>query len=290
MAGFLENIFFLFQRLTWLSVVDIFLVTLIFFGLLYLLRDTQAMILLRGIILIGIIIAVLTSIFNLPAFTWLVSNTLPALVLAIPVIFAPEIRRALERLGRVNMLWPLTSSAPHPLEATIRNVINACERLAVKKHGALIVLQRLDKLDEYAETGVQLDALVTPELLLQIFYPNTPLHDGAVLINGNRIQAAACVMPLSASGILVASPERQMGLRHRAALGIAEDSDAVAIVVSEETGYISIAYNGRILRHLSSERLGNILLAFYKPLIGEDNRPRWQQWLLDKLVGEKREA
>lgn len=286
MSVLLEDILFLFQRLTWLSLLDILLVTLIFFGLLYLLRDTQAMILLRGIILIGIIIALLTQIFNLPAFSWLVNNTLPALLLAIPVIFAPEIRRALERLGRANVLWPLTSTAPHPLEATIETVVNACERLASKKHGALIVMQRLDTLENYAETGVQLDAIVTSELLLQIFYPNTPLHDGAVIINGNRIVAAACVMPLSASGILITSPERQMGLRHRAALGIAEASDAVAIVVSEETGHISIAYNSRIIRHLSSEKLKNILMAFYKPLIPQDDRSRWLRWIVDRIVGE----
>jgi diadenylate cyclase len=109
-----------------------------------------------------------------------------------------------------------------------------------------------------------MDAKVTPELLLQIFYPNTPLHDGAVIISGNQITAAACVLPLSASGILNRSPERQMGLRHRASLGISEASDGIAVVVSEETGSISIAHSGRIIRRLDSERLENILLAFYR--------------------------
>ncbi len=284
MSEFLTNLFFVFQRFTWLSLVDILLVTAIFFGLLYLLRDTQAMLLLRGILLIGLMVAAMTNLFNLPAFTWLVNTTLPALLLAIPVIFAPEIRRALERLGRANVLWPLSSQAPHPLETTIHQLVKACERLSARKHGALIVLQRLDTLDEYASTGVTLNAQVTAELLLQIFYPNTPLHDGAVLIYGDRIRAAACVMPLSASGILATSPERQMGLRHRAALGIAEASDAVAIVVSEETGNISIAYNGRILRRLSGERLSNILLAFYKPLFGDEKRPSWLAWLLQKTT------
>ena len=110
-----------------------------------------------------------------------------------------------------------------------------------------------------------MNADVTPELLLQIFYPNTPLHDGAVIIADNRIVAGACVMPLSASGILNRSPERQMGLRHRAALGISEATDAIAVVVSEETGSISIAHGGRMIRRLDSERLENILLAFYRP-------------------------
>jgi diadenylate cyclase len=129
----------------------------------------------------------------------------------------------------------------------------------------LIVLQRLDNLDEYVRTGVLMNAHLTPELLLQVFYPNTPLHDGAVIVEGNRLVAGSCVMPLSASGILARSPERQMGLRHRAALGISEASDAIAVVVSEETGSISISHGGRMIRRLDSERLENILTAFYRP-------------------------
>jgi diadenylate cyclase len=118
---------------------------------------------------------------------------------------------------------------------------------------------------EYIQTGVRMNANVTAELLLQVFYPNTPLHDGAVIIVDNALTAAACVMPLSASGILNRSPDRQMGLRHRAALGISEASDAVAVVVSEETGSISIAHGGRLIRRLDPERLENILTAFYRP-------------------------
>ena len=125
-------------------------------------------------------------------------------------------------------------------------------------------MQRLDSLEQYIETGVQMRAHVTPELLLQIFYPDTPLHDGAVVIAKGRVVAAACVMPLSASGILNRSPERQMGLRHRAALGISEVSDAIAVVVSEQSGSISIAHAGRMIRRIDPERLENILLAFFK--------------------------
>jgi diadenylate cyclase len=126
-------------------------------------------------------------------------------------------------------------------------------------------MQRLDHLDEFIQTGVQLNAKVTPELLLQIFYPNTPLHDGGVIIVDSKVAAASCVLPLSASGILNRTPERQMGLRHRASLGISEVSDAIAIVVSEETGAISIAHSGRMLRRLDPERLENILTAFFRP-------------------------
>jgi diadenylate cyclase len=127
-------------------------------------------------------------------------------------------------------------------------------------------MQRTENLDEYIQTGVRLEARITPELLLQVFYPNTPLHDGAAIIVGPRIVAAACVMPLSASGVLARSPERQMGLRHRAALGISEVSDAVVVVVSEETGYISIVNGGRMIRRLDAERLENILRTFFSPI------------------------
>jgi diadenylate cyclase len=130
----------------------------------------------------------------------------------------------------------------------------------------LIVLQRLDNLEEYIRTGVRMDSRVTAELLLQVFYPNTPLHDGAAIITDSKLIAAACVLPLSSSGVLSRSPERQMGLRHRAALGISEVSDAIAVVVSEETGSISIVNAGRMIRRLDAERLENILLALYKPV------------------------
>ena len=266
MTEFLNNIFFIFQRIDWLSVLDITLVTLIFFGLLYTFRDTQAMALVRGMILLVIVIVLLTSLVDLPAFSWLATNSLPALLLAIPVIFAPEIRRALERIGRARTLWPGSAkSASIDLEQTIHAVVSAAARLSARHHGALIVLQRLDTLEDYIETGVRMNARVTPELLLQIFYPNTPLHDGAAIIVGSQVAAASCVMPLSASGILNPTPERQMGLRHRAALGISEASDAIAVVVSEESGGISVSHAGRMLRRLDPDRLENILIAFFRP-------------------------
>ena len=266
MTEFLNNLFFIFQRVSWLSVLDITLVTLIFFALLYSLRDTQAMALLRGMIMIIVAITLITSLVDLPAFSWFARNALPSLLIAIPVIFAPEIRRALERLGRAGTFLPATAkTADSALEETIRAIVGAAARLSARKHGALIVMQRLDHLDDYIQTGVQLNAKVTPELFLQIFYPNTPLHDGGVIVVDSKVVAASCVLPLSASGILNRTPERQMGLRHRASLGISEVSDAIAIVVSEETGAISIAHSGRMLRRLDPERLENILTAFFRP-------------------------
>ena len=268
MTQLINDILFLFQRFNWLSVIDLILVTAIFYALMIMLKDTQATVLLRGVIFLIIVLGLLTSFIDLPAFSWLIRNTLPALLFAIPVIFSPEIRRALERLGRAgtstSILLRPSINADEAMKETIHAVVTASARLSARQHGALIILQRADSLDEYVRTGVRMDAKVTPELLLQIFYPNTPLHDGAVIISGNKITAAACVLPLSASGILNRSPERQMGLRHRASLGISEASDGIAVVVSEETGSISIAHSGRIIRRLDSERLENILLAFYR--------------------------
>jgi diadenylate cyclase len=278
MANFLNNILFIFQRLNWLSVLDILLVTLIFFLVLFSLRDTQAMVLLRGVIFLVVALVLLTTLVELPAFSWLVRNSLPALLLSIPVIFAPEIRRALERLGRAGTFSITTSAkqtATVDMQKVIHAIVEAAARLSARQHGALIVIQRMDSLEQYIETGVQMSAHVTPELLLQIFYPDTPLHDGAVIIAEGRIVAAACVMPLSASGVLNKTPERQMGLRHRAALGISEISDAVSVVVSEQSGSISISNSGRMIRRIDPERLENILTAFFRP----DNTTPQRVWL-----------
>jgi diadenylate cyclase len=260
----LNNLQLIIERFNWLDLVDLMLVTLVFFVILLLLRDTQAMVLLRGVLLLIVLISLLTTFDVLPAFSWLVRSTLPALLLAIPVIFAPEIRRTLERLGRAGTILPSGISSSDIQEA-ITAVVSASARLSDRRHGALIVMQRIDGLDEFVKTGVTLNAHISPELLLQVFYPNTPLHDGAAILSGSRLIAASCVLPLSASGVLTHSPERQMGLRHRAALGISEVTDAVAVVVSEETGYISVVHAGRMIRRLDTERLENILRAFYRP-------------------------
>lgn len=263
MSNLLNELGFFFQRLDWLSVVDLLLVTAIAFFLLKLVQGTQAVVLLRGMILLIIITTTLTVLRGLPAFSWLLTTTLPALLIAIPVIFAPEIRRALERLGRAGSLFSFGSDLSQ-IERTIEILTNTVPRLSDRRYGSLIVIEQNVKLDEYIETGVLLNAQLTPELLVQIFFINTPLHDGSVIVRADRIIAAACVLPLSASGTLSRSPERQMGLRHRAALGISEVSDAVAIVVSEETGGMSIAHNGRIIRRLDRNRLRTILTAIFR--------------------------
>jgi diadenylate cyclase len=287
-ANLLNELDFFIQRIDLLSVVDLLLVTAIAFLLLRLVQGTQAVVLLRGVIVLILLISVLTSLLDLPAFSWLLRTALPALLVAIPVIFAPEIRRALEQLGRASNMFVL-SGEPDQVERLIEIVTSIAQRLADRRFGALIVVEREVRLDEYIETGVRLDARLTPELLMQIFYINTPLHDGAVILRGEDIVAAACVMPLSSSGMLTSSPERKMGLRHRAALGISEVSDSVSVVVSEETGAISVTHNGRIIRRLDQSRLRNILTAFFRPRATR-GLPKWMEKLVVRLESSRDRA
>ncbi len=250
----------IFQRLTLLGVIDIALVALVFYGLLRLFRGTQAVSLLRGILLVTFLIIVAINLFPLAAFSWLLRNSLPVILVAIPVIFQPELRRALERLGRTS---PLIGRAANGAgsQQEIYEVVLAVEMMARERTGALIVLEGETGLEEHMETGERIDGRVSARLLTTIFFPNAALHDGAAIIRGDRIVAAGCVLPLTARTL----PDSSLGTRHRAAVGITEQNDALAIVVSEETGIISIARNGRIVRRLDGQRLRRILQAFYHP-------------------------
>ena len=244
--------------ITWLDVLDILLVTLIIYGLFLLIRGTRAVQVLRGFIILALIFLILANTVELPAFTWLINTTLPLLLISIPVIFQPEIRRALEKLGRTgSVLRWFHRSEVSPIVVVVKD---ACLRLSQRRHGALIVFEKDTGLQEYIDTGILMNSEASPELLLTIFNKHTELHDGAVIIQGNLIAAAACVMPLSTSSL----SDRQMGLRHRASLGISEVSDAVAVIVSEETGQVSIAHNGRIIRRLDPSRLDEKLEVFLK--------------------------
>jgi diadenylate cyclase len=248
-------------RLDWVAVVDILLVALAVFLLLYLVRTTQAVPLLRGIIFLIAIIGLLTNVFPLRAFSWLLRQALPALLVAVPVIFQPELRRALERVGRVGALLNPTTGTRDVIETLVETTVLVCRSLAARRHGALIILERETGLQEYADTGVSLNADYSAELLLTIFDPHTPLHDGGVIVRAGRILAAACVLPLTTAFLA----DRRLGLRHRAGIGVTETTDAIAIIVSEERGSISIAHNGRIIRRLDADRLGSVLRAFYQP-------------------------
>jgi diadenylate cyclase len=258
------ELWWIFSRLDWLAVLDILLVASALFSLLYLVRTTQAVPLLRGIILLIAIISLLTSVFQLRAFNWLLRQAIPALLVIIPVVFQPELRRALERMGRLSAVLSPGAVEKDGVEALIEITVSACRNLAARRHGALIVLERETGLQEYADTGVSLNGDYTVELLLTIFDPHTPLHDGGVIVRDGRILAAACVLPLTTAFLA----DRRLGLRHRAGIGVTETTDAIAIIVSEERGSTSIAHNGRIIRRLDADRLGAVLRAFYQPRLG----------------------
>lgn len=263
------------------AIVDIALVALIFWGLMLLVQRTQAIQLLRGIILLLLAVALLTSIFRLTAFSWLMSKAVPALLIAIPVIFQPELRRALERLGRAGG-FPNPSYTVPAAQQVIRGVARASALLSDRKHGALMVLERGTGLQQYADTGVRVEAMLTPELLLTVFFPNTALHDGAAIIRGDRLLAAGCVLPLAAS----MAADSQLGTRHRAALGLTQQTDAVVVIVSEETGIISVAHNGRMIRRLDENRLVKVLEAIYLPRRARSTRA--QKWTRTARVALRR--
>jgi diadenylate cyclase len=246
------------QQLTWASILDILLVALVFYGLLRLFQGTQAVPLLRGILVVALVAAVASS--RLTAFNWLIRQALPTILVAIPVIFQPELRRALERLGRSTPLLG-RGARESVAQQVIQEVVRAVESFSRERIGALIVLEGDTGLEEHIETGQRIDARVSARLLATIFHPGTPLHDGAVIIRGDQIVAAGCVLPLT-SRVL---PDGSLGTRHRAAVGITEQNDALTVVVSEETGIISVARAGRIARRLDGQRLRRVLQAFYRP-------------------------
>lgn len=243
----------------WRNILDVALVSLIFYGLLLLFRGTQAVQLVRGILVIVLATAVVNQTIQLTAFTWLISNSAAVVLVAIPVIFQPELRRALERVGRTApLLVRRTDNAV--TQRVINEVIKAVEQMSERHIGALIVFEGATGLAEFIDRGVAVDAEVSSELLTTIFFPNTALHDGAVIVSRDRIAAASCVLPLTQRELA----DTQMGTRHRAAIGVTEQADALSVVVSEETGNISVARNGRILR-IESGRLRTLLSDFYRP-------------------------
>lgn len=251
--------------------IDILLVGITFFALLQLVKGTQAIQLLRGVTILIFITVFLSSVLSLTAFSWLMEKILPALLVSIPVIFQPELRKALERLGRAGGLIdrPMREAAAN---RAITQVARACRILSESRFGALIVLERNTGLQDYAESGVKINAEVSTELLLTIFFPNTALHDGAVIVREDQVIAAAALLPLGNPQ----GRDQRLGTRHRAALGITEQTDAIAVTVSEETGIISVATNGRMVRHLDETRLRSILQRLYQSS-SLDLSSWWQQ-------------
>jgi len=257
-----SDIFWVLSHIRGGDVIDILLVAVVFYALFFLAQGTQAVQLLRGMVVVILAAFLASQILPFKGFSWLVSTALPALLIAIPVVFQPELRRALERLGRTGSFLARYQQ-DEVVEQMIDEVARAAHRLASDRHGALIVFERETGLQEYVENGVPIDADVKSELLRTIFHPNTALHDKAVIIRNGRIVAASCLLPVTHN--------RQfsgMGTRHRAAIGLTEESDALVVIVSEETGIISVAHNGRIIRRLDVNRLRNVLLAFFQHRLG----------------------
>ena len=240
-----------FRTMTPIDVVDILVVAYIIYRVMKLLKDTSAARLAKGILVL-VLIMLFASFLHLTMISWLLRNALSVGVFAVVVIFQPELRRLLEQLGKGNlsrMLIPDTD--PNVVESMIVATVSACADMSRTKTGALIVLERNTNLSEIVRTGTPVNSAVNLEVLGTIFYEGTPLHDGAAIIENGRIKAAGCVLPLSNNLDL----GKDMGTRHRACLGIAENSDAIAIVVSEETGIISMAKNGVLMRHFDRQTL-----------------------------------
>ena len=254
----MTDVFASLSRLSnWQSLLDVALVTLVFYGLFRLFRGTRAIQLVRGVLVFLIVFAILGQTIDLPAFNWLMRTASPMVLVAIPVIFQPELRRALERVGRSAPLL-MRRGDTSQTQTLIAEIVKSVEWLAQRRYGALLVFEGVTGLAEIVDSGVTINAEVTAELLTTVFFPNTPLHDGAVILRKERVLAAACVLPLTDREL----SDTQMGTRHRAAIGVTEQSDALVIVVSEETGRTSVARNGRIVR-LDSNRLRTVLSDYY---------------------------
>jgi diadenylate cyclase len=239
-------------------IADIALVWLLVYTILTLIRGTKAVQLIKGIILI-VIVQLCSYFFQLHTVYQIIEKAMEWGVLAIIVIFQPELRRALEQIGR-GSLFSLNNSSKSEQANNINEIIKAIEYMAKRRIGALIAFERQTGMGDYIETGIGIHAEITSELLINIFIPNTPLHDGAVILRHGEIIAASCYLPLSENQFV----SKELGTRHRAALGISEVTDSVTIVVSEETGSITVAKNGKLFRQLNSEALTNILIDAFQ--------------------------
>lgn len=254
----LDRLMQLFQSagFSWVDALDVLLVAFIFYELLQFLRGTHALQMALGAGLL-VVLYWTSHWLDLQAMTWLMHNVLPYAVFGLIVVFQAEIRKVLAHMGKTPLLGAFTS---RKTEEVVDEVVLASTTLASQQTGAIIVLEREMGLRSYIETGIALDAIVTYDLLISIFNPNTPLHDGAVVIQGNRLAAAACFLPLTVNPEL----SRTLGSRHRAAIGVTEDTDSVALVVSEETGIISVVAGGQIRRGFDGRSLKMALLEAFE--------------------------
>ena len=270
----------------WADIVEIIILSFLLYHILVWVKNTRAWSLLKGILVIAAFV-LLAAYFEMNTILWIVNNMFSVAVTAIIVILQPELRKAVEELGRKNLI---SSIMPFELgrnpgegrfsDKTINEIAKACVEMGKVKTGALIVVQQDQELDEYERTGIDVDGIVTSQLLINIFEHNTPLHDGAVIVRGDRITAATCYLPLSDNMSL----SKELGTRHRAGVGISEVTDSLTVIVSEETGKISVAFEGKLERGLSGEELKEKLKTIQnKP--EEENRKRilWK----GRFKGEK---
>lgn len=243
-----------------IDVIEIILIAFFVYQFMVWIQYTRAYTLLKGLLVIGAFL-IIAYIFNMNTILWIVSKFASAIITAIVVIFQPELRKVVEQLGQKRII-----AAIIPFDAgkeikerfndkTINEMIKACYDMAEVKTGALIVIEQENRLDDYIRTGINIDAVLTSQLLINIFEHNTPLHDGAIVVRGNRIVAATCYLPLSDNMEL----SKQLGTRHRAGVGISEVTDSLTIIVSEETGQVSVAQDGQLIRNVSSSQLRSIL-------------------------------
>ena len=242
------------RHLGWLEVIDVAVVAFVLYQGLRLLRGTQGTQVLVGLVLLAVV-GVVANQLNLILLGWLFRNALFFIVIAVLIMFQPELRRALDQVGRLGQLSrfsrPLSGYNPGLYNQAISEAVRAAERLSSRRTGALIAFEREVGLEDYAATGVRINGDISAEVLQSIFYPNSPLHDGAVIVRGNKIAAAGCLLPLPEEGIV----RERLGTRHRAAVGLSLASDALVLVVSEETGAISVIEEGKITRNLDGDGL-----------------------------------
>ena len=258
---------------SFVDIVEILIISFLFYHILLWIKNTRAWNLFKGIIVILLFVLV-AAIFQMNTILWLAENTLSVGLTALVIIFQPELRKALENLGGKNVLGKLFDFGKVEenkfSDHTIDELIKACYAMGKVKTGALIVIEDEILLNEYVRTGIDIDAIISSQLLINIFEKNTPLHDGAVIVRENRIVAATCYLPLSDNMEL----SKQLGTRHRAGVGISEQTDSVTIIVSEETGQVSVAQGGKLTRSVNSAKLREILVRAQNKQVVDNSKLR----------------
>lgn len=238
------------------SILDIIIVAYVLYRLMLIIRGTRAVQLIKGLVVL-LVGTALSELLGLETFNWILEKVQTVLIVALPIVFQPELRRALEQLGRGKFITrPITVMGDEDVEKIVDDLVKAVRVFSKNSMGALLIIERETGLNDYIETGVKIDGLISSEFLVNVFINKTPLHDGAVIIRGDRVAAAGCFLPLSENPNL----SKEIGTRHRAGIGITEQSDAVAIIVSEETGVISVAEEGKLTRFLDDLTLKELLL------------------------------